>query len=575
MHCWKFCLLVLEFVSIGHGLPCNMHVPDASGESVRCQLTLYPFCKNLGYNETHFPNLFNHTRQSQAMQLLNDFNLNDSCSQFLSHFLCSAAFPFCARGLFQRIVPCREMCVLVRESCGHIFNQLDINCNMFQRFAQSNTPCIWNASDCSVANDRAMSTSTDGQPPRSRGRTNCTGHLAMLPNIPQTRDDSFAGVSHCTESCQGVYFDREQRNLIVIWITAWSLLTLFVSAVMFLTYILNFRSILSLEAPIYYISLSCAITALCYTLSVAIGSNSLICDSEFTNQFNESAVVVDGLTKPLCVSIFGLLYYFTACTWSWWAVLCIQWLMCSLRVADVSNSWKPCLHIAGWGLPLPFVVFAIALKHVSGDPILHTCWIKKHQELPYLIVPLSLCLLWCSIIIIVCFARVVKLQKFSKQKTSDVVSQVDHQTLVRVGLYCTVYTLPMGLLLCVYFYEYWFREQWEIDHLRCTVLRLGDCTNRTVPLLPLFLAKLTASLLMGIVSVFWMFRGSTVAAWKKVCCFCMTSNHRESACERHSPNSTPQLLEQRQPISNSLTSQKVTSSTTHKHTKPFNSESPL
>lgn len=355
----------------------------------------------------------------------------------------------------------------------------------------------------------------------------------------------------------------------MIWIAAWSLITLFVSAVIFLTCILNFKNIPSLEVPIYYIALCYAISALCYTLSVAIGSSSLICDSEFTNQFNESAIVVDGLSRPLCVSLFGLLYYFTACTWSWWAVLCVEWLLCSLRFANVSNRWKPCLHFAAWGLPLPFLVVAISLKHVSGDAVLHTCWIKKHQELPYLIVPLSLCLLWCSIIIIVCFARVMKLQKFTKHKTrGDVVKQIEHQTLVRVGLYCTVYMLPMGTLLCVYFYEYWFRKQWELDYLRCSVLRLSDCANQTVPLLPLFLTKVTASLLMGIVSVFWVFKGSTLAAWKMVCCFCMFSNYRDHKHGRYATNTTSQG-EQR---NRTLTSQTGRQPTTHEHT--FNSESP-
>ena len=569
MHTWKWSMcsmFVLISVHIGCGMPCS-HMPAMSSEPITCEPTDFPKCKELGYNSTHFPNVFNHFSQTQAEQIFSSLSPTDySCSEYLIHFLCSTAFPLCAPGLFSQVGPCRELCSVVRESCRSIFDRLDIDCNTFQNFAQSTTPCIWNSSDCNVVNDRRLKSSTGGQSPGSRVRTNCTGHLTPLAKNALTRDASFAGISLCTESCQGVYFDRGQQNLVVIWIAAWSLITLFVSAVIFLTYILNFKNIPSLEAPIYYIALCYAISALCYTLSVAIGSSSLICDSHFTNQFNESAVVVNGLSRPLCVSIFGLLYYFTACTWSWWAVLCIEWLLCSLRFADVKNSWKPCFHIIAFGLPLPFLVVAISLKHVSGDTILHTCWIKKHHELPYLIVPLSLCILCCSIIIIVTFAKVVKLQKFTKHKTrSDIVKPIEHKTLVRVGLYCTVYMLPMGALLCVYFYEYWFRQQWELDHLRCSILRLSDCANRTVPLLPLFLTKITASLLMGIVSVFWMFKGSTVAAWRKVCCFYMNNDHTHGRC---APNTTSQEEQQ----SRTPTSQTERHSTTHKHT--FNSESP-
>ena len=574
MYSWSWSivsLLTLVPLHIGYGLPCT-YVPEEGADAIKCQSTRYEICKKQGYNVTSFPNILNHSNQDQAIQFLESLHLDYTCSLYLIHFVCSTTFPLCTEGLFQQIGPCREMCYAVRESCGPVFDRLGINCNLFQRFATSTVPCIWNSSDCNVASNRTQGGSTGGDSPGRRGRTNCTGHLTPLANNTPTRDASFAGVDHCTESCQGVFFDSGQQNLIVIWITTWSLVTLFVSAVMFLTYILNFKNIPSLEAPIYYIALCCAVSALCYTLSVAIGSNSLICDKQFMNQFNESAVVVDGLSSPLCASMFGLLYYFTLCMWSWWAVLCIQWLLCSLRFADVSDRWKPCFHIAAWGLPLPFLVSALSLNHVTGDPIMHTCWIEKHKELPYLIVPLSLCLLLCSVIVIVSFAKVVKLQNISKPKASQPVDQIDHRTLVRVGLYCTLFMLPMGMLLCVYFYEYWFRDQWELDYLQCSVLRLSNCLKRTLPLLPLFLAKITASLLMGILSFFWMIKGSTAVAWRKVFCFFLAAGHTERQSFSPADTSTPVIPvtpnSQQERFNGTLSSQKRPSTSTSTSHKP-------
>ena len=542
---------------LGLGLQCN-YGPDPESENVRCQLVDYMPCRNVNFNVTRFnatlfPNpLFPHlTREEIKQSLSRPRTFNSSCSEYLEPFICGTAFPICLDGLFSNIGPCRKLCTAVRESCGpEVLRWLGLaSCDVFPI---TGGPCIiWNSS-CSMetpGGDRDTGDVVDGTSSGPRGRTNCTGRLTPLSdNTPSTRDASFAGIKQCTEPCQGVYFDKKQQNLILIWVTCWSLLALFVSAVMFLTYVLNFKKIPSLEAPIYYIALCYAISALCYTLSVAIGGKSLICDSEFTNQFNETATVVDGLRIPLCVSIFGLIYYCTLCTWCWWAILSIQWLLCSWKCVPVDNWLKLCFHIAAWSLPLPFVIAAIAQKHVSGDPISQTCWIAKQQEIPYLIVPLLTCLVLCSIIIIVCFARVVNLQKYSlRRKSSESNSQtVEHQTLVRVGVYLTVYMLPMGVLLCTYFYEYWFRHQWEVDYLQCSVLQSTNCLNRTVPILPLFLAKTTASLVMGILSLLWAIKRTSAEAWKKVCCFCLTSrtDHSNTMMARYTAPSSASLASQ-------------------------------
>ena len=526
---WRYIIGLLVLISAplrGLGLQCN-YPPDPESSDTRCHLLDYTPCRNVGFNAT----LLDESMQNQMKRFLSRERTFDSnCSDYLEEFICGTAFPICVDGLFDKIGPCRKLCTAVRESCGpEVLRWLNLgNCD---KFPISEGPCIW-ISGCSMDTPGNMGDGSNGTSSGPRGRTNCTGNLTPLSdNTPSTRDASFAGIKQCTEPCQGVYFDKKQQNLILIWVTSWSLLTLFVSAVMFLTYVLNFKKIPSLEAPIYYIALCYAISALCYTLSVAIGGKSLICDSEFTNQFNETATVVDGLRIPLCVSIFGLVYYCTLCTWSWWAILSIEWLLCSWKRVLVNNWWKLCFHIVAWGVPLPFMVAAIARKHVSGDPIMQTCWITKQQEVPYLIVPLLLCLVVCSIIIIVCFARVVNLQKYSLRRKSNDSNDhsVEHRTLVRVGVYLTVYMLPMGVLLCAYFYEYWFRHQWEVDYLQCSVLGSTNCLNRTVPILPLFLAKTTASLLMGILSLIWAIKRSSAEAWKKVCCFCLTSQTDHSS----------------------------------------------
>ena len=522
-------VLLLCILDVVYG--CNFQ-PD--GRSFQCEPmdSRYSQYCPMGYQETFLPNIFNHTSQDRAAQFfsLHNYLISLNCSVYAKHFLCFSVFPLCIPNQFRRVEPCRELCLAVRESClpdlrfygSHWPRELE--CSRFQPFGSSlciwkdNTPCAVGTPTSPSATSRAtLTTDTENGSPSydRRDMNNCSGHLAFYPNNSRT---DFSGIRHCAESCNGVYFDHEQQTFALIWITAWSLLCLLICVVTFLTYVLNFRKIPSLEAPIYYIAFCYAIMALTYTVSVAVGRTALMCHHEFTNEFNNSLLEAEGLENPLCAAIFSLLYYFSLCSWTWWGVLTCEWLLCSLKCTYINDKWKVCFHIVAWGVPVLFLLPAVVLGHLTGDPILRICWIRKHQELPFLIIPLSVIVLFCSIVVLICFGRVVGIQKDGKDQNVERTKTIKSITLIRVGVFCTVFLIPMGLLLCSYWYEFWYRNEWEEWYLRCS----GDCSEGEGPRFEVFMVKFAASLLMGILTVGWVVRRSSVLAWKKVFCLWQT-----------------------------------------------------
>lgn len=515
-----FCLLLTSLLM----LPVSgcIFQPDTSSNVV-CDSETHEFCKDIGFNTTSFPNVFGHSSYDEAAVFFEGTRaiLTLNCSRYAPELLCASVFPLCSPGQFEKVQPCRQFCWSVRETCAsahaHFSWPESLDCEQFPAFGDD--ICIWETEngDCPEGSPPGVVIPTHIAPtPPPLAATNCSHHLVPLD---VSSSAAFGGVEHCTESCDGVFFDDYHQNFMLIWTAAWSLLTMLISVLIFLTYILNFKHISSLEAPIHYISLCFAVVGLVYTVSIAVGRGTLICDEEFTNEFNESALVMEGRSFPLCVTAFSLLYYFTLCTWSWWGVLSIQWFVCTFKEKLLNVKLKVFLHVIAWGVPLIFLSVALALDVVSGDPILNTCWIEKRYEIPFLLVPLLIPLVVCSVVIVVCFAQVIRSHR-QRSRNKQQLSGTSHNqppALASVGTYCAAFMLPAGLLLCVYFYEYWYQSEWERGFLRCAA-SLGECSSSLKPLFPIFLLKLAASLAMGVFAAFWVVRRSSLVAWKHACC---------------------------------------------------------
>ena len=302
------------------------------------------------------------------------------------------------------------------------------------------------------------------------------------------------------------------------------------SIVTVLTWVINYKAIKSPESLVYYISLCYSFVALSYTISIAIGEESIICDSAIKNSLNESALVVNGLHFPVCIALFSITYFFTLSSWIWWALLNIEWVVCSVKSRTIGIKWRICSQLVGWGVPLLFLLIALGTESVGGNTFLGTCWIRKDREVVYVIAPLLTVVVFSCVVILIAFTRVTKLQRVFKDIDLDPEEVNQITTLIQVSLYCTIYLVSMGVLVCCYWYEYCFRKQWEHSYINC--LHNSDtCASSVKPNFSVLKTKLAVSLIMGIISGAWTFRKSSTRAWRKVCCICCVSGKHSSDSE--------------------------------------------
>lgn len=91
----------------------------------KCQALSIPFCKNVPYNMTTFPNFFLHKTQEEAvLEVYQFWSLVDrKCSRDVEIFLCSLYAPICTI-LDTPPLPCRELCLRVQRGCSAVLRTL-------------------------------------------------------------------------------------------------------------------------------------------------------------------------------------------------------------------------------------------------------------------------------------------------------------------------------------------------------------------------------------------------------------------------------------------------------------------
>ena len=536
--CFVYCYAA-SLITVLRG--CETFPPDATSHAPTCRpvepaaLDFCPFQDSVW--NTSYPNVFNHTSFSQAHSFLNNFAdlFQAGCSEHLSYFLCYATFPLCFTGTFHKVEPCQEMCLAVRENCTPFLSSngaewpSELNCNQFPPYRSK--MCVWTGKNCNPPHsNQAAAIDTSNQfiaKSMSSKKTlaNCTGHLVRYPNSSQAR---FGEIDNCGERCHGVFLNEEEQNFNTVWKAIWSLLCLLISVITFITWILNYKAIKSPESPVYFIALSYFFTALSYTLSIALGEENIICNPEIKNKLNESALIVNGLHFSSCTALFSLTYISTVSSWVWWALLNIEWLICSVKSHAIGIKWRTCSQFVGWGVPIGFLLIALGTESVGGSTTLRTCWISKYKEVPYLIAPLLAVIVFSCVVITIALSRVTKLRRALKDAELDKKEMDRIATLIQVGIYCTVYLIAMGILLCCYWYEYWYRQQWERSYIEC-LHNSSVCASQQKPVFNIIKMKFAVSLIMGILTGAWIFRKSSTKAWYKVCCvFCDMGSRRRS-----------------------------------------------
>ncbi len=536
--------------------------------SARCEVIDYEMCLsfswNMTYNSTSFPNVFGHTNLAESRRFLDNTDILNiverlNCSPYTTLLVCSSVFPLCTPGVNRRVDPCRELCTKVRSSCEDALIRMGYSwpsqlvCNIFPQ-VQSEL-CIYHDSMCGTpispeTTPTSVQQNGNGLHSTPAPSPACSGHLTLI-NDTQA---NFASIQSCAEPCDGIFFEKGQNLLLSVWTVALSLLSMVISVLICLTFVVSYRTIKNLEMPLYYIAFCYALLGLVNTVSIAIGNESITCDQNQQNAYNQSLLISSGLSSPLCSVLFSFTYYSTLCTWSWWVALTMEWCVTGISNSDAGNIFRVSMHFLAWGIPLLFLLAALISGEFSGSPITQSCWVHKDQEIPFLLAPLAISFFLCSFVAVISFIRVTNLQnkRMKGNRVETPPSPLPHPPpppdaikpplLVRVGSYVAFYLLPMGGLLCCYLYQYWFRKQWEQSYLNCTStssLQLCETVpDDDKPLLPVLVTQITSSLFMGFVSIFWLLRRKSLLSWKNFCCVwccCVWNMRQYELTARNSP----------------------------------------
>ncbi|KAF0302908.1 Frizzled-7-A [Amphibalanus amphitrite] len=99
-----------------------------SAALTRCEAVTEPLCqhRDIGYNQTIMPNLYNQQKQLEARravpQWLRDLPEESQCARDARQLVCYTLFPVCTI-LETTVPPCRKVCVRAQESCGELMER--------------------------------------------------------------------------------------------------------------------------------------------------------------------------------------------------------------------------------------------------------------------------------------------------------------------------------------------------------------------------------------------------------------------------------------------------------------------
>ncbi|XP_038078483.1 uncharacterized protein LOC119745889 isoform X4 [Patiria miniata] len=121
---FKFEVAALNNFGNGPGtvlrVPAFQGIPDTG---TGCEEITVPMCKSdLDYQQTAMPNSLGHLTQDEAVLEIHQFwpLVEINCSDYLKTFLCAIYTPRCTSGSSRTLMPCRDLCVQVRDGCEQL-----------------------------------------------------------------------------------------------------------------------------------------------------------------------------------------------------------------------------------------------------------------------------------------------------------------------------------------------------------------------------------------------------------------------------------------------------------------------
>nr|AQT19768.1 hypothetical protein Smed-fzd-5/8-3 [Schmidtea mediterranea] len=526
----------------------------------KCEIIKIPMCKDIHYNMTMMPNMFNHENQDEAGFEAHQFYplVQIKCSEDLQFFLCSIYTPICLKQYVKSLPPCRSVCERVKKGCDPLLQKYTfkwpekMNCDQFPVY---NNPekilCMEkNLSTASTtlasvvtlapkeqndANSRQVAEQnllnevsyqlTRQYNSRVFCQCSCRKPLIDIAEINKAHFNrvSTLGMFNCAQGCKSPFFSSESdQKFIGFWLGLWTIICLLSTFSIVATFSIDPGRYRYPERPIIFMSICYFMVSLGFLIRIVMGHEDLACDLIKAKDGSSLSLLRYGGSGPAhCTIVFLLIYYFGMAASLWWVLLTITWFLAAgLKWgSEAISKYSQIYHFLAWFLPGIKSIVALTMSAVDGDPVSGICYVGNTSDFNLILFVLSPLLVYLTIgtlVLISGFASLFRIRSIIKLQTGGKTEKLE-KLMIRIGVFSVLYTAPAAVIVACIIYELQNRAEWY-QNLSC------DCfdSNRHQLNLPrpsysVFMFKYFMFMGVGMTSGFWIWSKKTILSWKMVC----------------------------------------------------------
>lgn len=476
-------------------------------------------CRNVGYNVTGIPNIFGDTSQVDIEHKLMEINvlLTATCAEPVRLFFCSMYAPMCSPQTRSLITSCRPLCEYVTEQCRPTA----------ERFGKK-WLSMWNCSQFHANNNEEGNMCMPGPSPyynltsilttaSTATETTHYGRMTFKNSQNYVYLEQFESwILLCSQD--GV-FKGDNKDLAERWMTIWSTVCFFSTAVTVLTFLVDTQRFRYPERSIVMLAFCYNIYSIGYIIRIILGRESVSCEESD----GVSYVTPHGLGNPACVFVFFVLYLFGMAANIWWVILTLTWFLAAgMKWSyEAIGSYSNLFHLVAWILPVIKTVLVLVFRKVDGDELTGLCYVGNQDLLAltgFVLGPQFTYLIIGTLFLLAGFVALYRIRLTIQKEGLTKIDKLD-RFIVRIGILSVFYTIPATCVIGIQFYEYSNRENWTY--------------GRTQPNINLLMLKICMSLFVGIISGMWMWTPKTCTSWKN---FYIKTFTRQSAVQNGANN---------------------------------------
>ncbi|GBP89150.1 Frizzled [Eumeta japonica] len=357
----------------------------------RCEPITIPFCKQIIYNQTIFPNLLNHVSQEDAGPDIHQFTplIKVNCSPDLKFFLCTVYAPVCTI-LDRPIPPCRHLCESAREKCDEIMIHFGfawpehLECSKFPIASDEKVICVGD-NNATHESRRPLATkmpkvdyksNIEKDPSKLHGAKDYGFVCPIQFKVPKGLDYSLKVGDKveldCGAPCNDMFFTGMEKQFARLWIGIWATLCALSCLFTVMTFLIDTDRFRYPERPIIFLSVCYLMVAATYVMGWGAG-DSVSCRGPFPppvtgTRLPNVTVITQGTKHEPCTILFMVLYFFSMASSIWWVILTLTWFLAAGlkwgHEAIEANSQY--FHLAAWAVPAIKTISILATGKVDG-----------------------------------------------------------------------------------------------------------------------------------------------------------------------------------------------------------------